>query len=272
MTRCLRGLLAVACVVAAAGGAVTPAHAGSYQIRSCFSDRAFRTSAFASSATKGMRIRRACSQRWRSMRGLYAGNVVRNGTVARNSRATLVLTAPPGTQFVSLAWSGGTRRTDCRYDIDIYARGPAGKRSLRRAVPGQDCPPKGRAQLSTQGKPRAGSGDRPSPIRGTNQIVLRTICRSRPGERCSTRRANYAGIKVSEATVEDVSKPTVRITGGDLVSGAWVSGPRSVSFEASDNVGISSASLSVASSRIVKAKGLRLRASLSRAPTGSDSL
>jgi hypothetical protein len=241
--RLLLVLLALAGVASAAGP--PSAHAGNYQIRSCFSDRAFRTGAFASSATKGMRIRRACSQRWQSMRGLYAGNVVRNGTVARNSGATLVLTAPPGTQFVSLAWSGGTRRTDCRYDIDIYARGPAGKRSLRRAVPGRDCPPKGRAQLSTQGKPRAGSGDRPSGIRGMNQIVLRTVCRSQPGERCSTRRANYAGIKVSEATVEDVTKPSVRITGGDLVSGAWVSGPRSLTYEAADNVGISSGFLSI---------------------------
>ena len=120
-----RMLIGLVAALVCAGLVPKPADAGTYPVVACLADSSkFRTHAFTDFATRGMKIRRACGSRVRSMRGLYAANVVRRGSVPRNSRAVLTLRAPAGMQFASLDWSGSARRTDCRYEIEMAAVGP----------------------------------------------------------------------------------------------------------------------------------------------------
>ena len=156
-----------------------------------------------------------------------------------NSRAVLTLRAPAGMQFASLSWTGSARRTDCRYEIEMAAVGPRVAERLTKVVAGKQCPRRGKAQSAG----RRARGEGPRNIRGADRIVLRVLCKAKAGKRCSTRRANYARFGVVNATVEDVQAPTVSITGGDLVSGRWVRGEQPVSYTASDQAGVQTASV-----------------------------
>lgn len=220
-------------LVAAVSALAAP---GSYEVRSCLSDTGrFSSQAFGQSATRGMRIRRACAPTGPGERGLLTGNVVRGATVKRRSRATVQLTAAPGTVFKTFTWSGQTRRTDCGYAIQLYAAGPGLRpRGLKNIRPGRRCPRNGRARVAIS---RVGEV---FDVNGATRIVQRVICLPAPGKRCSSRRANYIKTRRAQVSVRDVSPPSVRITGGSLLTGGWVNGTRTVAFEASDNLGIKS--------------------------------
>ena len=233
-----RVLIGVIAVLVAGCFAPRPAEAGTYPVVACLADSSkFRTHAFSDYATRGMRIRRACGSRVRRSRGIFAGNVVRRGSVPRNSRALMTLRAPAGMRFSSLNWTGSARRSDCRYEIEMAAIGPGVAERLTKVVAGKKCPKRGRAQVAG----RRQRGDGPRNIRGADRIVLRTICKAKRGTRCSSRRANYASFGVVSATVEDVEPPTVSITGGDLVSGRWVRGEQPITYTASDRAGVQTA-------------------------------
>ena len=207
-------------VLATGSFAAKPAEAGTYPVVACMADaNRFRTHAFSDFANRGMKIRRACgSSVSRAKRGLLAGNVVRKGSVARNSRAELTLAAPAGMSFSKLEWRGRVRRADCNYGIEIAAIGGPRPLALRKIAARERCPRKGKAQTSRE----LGNGARN--IAGTNRIVLRVICRARVGRRCSNRKSNFASFTAVDAKVVDVTPPSVSITGGDLVSGRWVRG------------------------------------------------
>lgn len=210
---------------------------GSYEVRSCLSDTGrFSSQAFSQAATRGMRIRRACAPTGPGERGLLTGNVIRATSVKRKSRATVALTAAPGTVFTTFTWSGQTRRTDCGYAIQLYAAGPGlPPRGLKNIRPGRNCPRKGRARVSIS---RVGEVFN---VNGATRIVQRVICLPAAGGRCNSRGANYIKTRRARVAVRDVLPPSVRITGGSLVSGAWVNGNRTVTFDASDNLGIKAA-------------------------------
>lgn len=181
-----RVLIGVLAVLAIGVFVPKPAEAGTYPVVACLADSSkFRTHAFSDLHTRGMTVRRACGSRVRGTRGLFAGNVVRRGSVPRNSRALATLTAPAGMRFASLNWTGSARRTDCRYEIELSAVGPGVAERLTKVVANRGCPKRGRAQ--TAGRAR---GDGPRNIRGADRIVLRTICRAKRGKRCSSRRPN----------------------------------------------------------------------------------
>ena len=70
----------------------------------------------------------------------------------------------------------------------------------------------------------------------TRQLGLLTICGS--GSCPRTQLYGYMALKNVTLTLMDGWNPSVRITGGGLAAGGWRRGTESVSFDASDNVGV----------------------------------
>jgi hypothetical protein len=210
--------------------------AGEYTITACQADAAnFASGAFENFATRGMRWRRACNPLGPGLRGLVTANVVTSGKVARGAQSAFVLSAPPGTAFSRLRWSGHAQRRDCRYALQMYAERPDGSPvPIKNVRADHNCPRNELAQASSWPRPRAYD------LGGATRIVQRVVCEgSSSAQFCSGRGLNYFQTFTAEATVVDTSGPSVSITpSGPLASGEWVSGAQNVGYEASDNVGV----------------------------------
>jgi hypothetical protein len=214
------------------------ASAANYTVGNCVSDPTnYNTQAFGDFATRGMHITRACNPKGEGRRGLIIGNVVRRGSVKRGSKAELVLTAPPGTQFVEYQWSGRPQRTDCRYSLQMWGEVPGGA-----PVPiinhraGRNCPQRGRAQAAQYKQKRY-------PMPGATRIVQRVVCvGSQQSKACSSEGENEIRTYLAEVTLEDVAPPTVTVLADTpLTRGEWVKGDQVVNYDAADNVGVRSA-------------------------------
>ena len=144
----------------------------------------------------------------------------------------LTLSAPAGMQFSTLDWSARVRRTDCNYEIEVAATGPARAVALTKTVAGKRCPRRGRAQTSGL----VGDGSRG--IAGTDRIVVRVLCKAGRGSAARPAGPTSSSLGRLEAKVQDVQAPTVTITGGDLVSGRWVRGNQPVTYVANDGAGV----------------------------------
>jgi hypothetical protein len=235
----------LSCVAALAGVLVilaTPrsATAGEYTIQACQADDAgYVSSAFEDFATRGMKWRRACNPLGPGLRGLVSANVPGTGNVARGAQSGFTLDAPPGTTFSRLRWSGHAQRRDCRYALQLYAERPgASPVSIRNVRANHNCPRPDVAQASSW--PRLRSYD----LGGATRIVQRVVCVGAPShEYCSARGQNYIRTFAAEATVVDGTAPSVGIVPDSaLAQGQWVSGKQRFSYDASDNVGVKSAS------------------------------
>ncbi|MDP9143629.1 MAG: hypothetical protein M3N43_02860, partial [Actinomycetota bacterium] len=77
-------------------------------------------------------------------------------------------------------------------------------------------------------------------MRGATSIVQRVACVGAKGEPyCSSRARNYLRTFTAQALVADVTPPAVSIVPNNpFTRGAWVSGAQSVTYDASDNVGV----------------------------------
>ena len=103
------GLTCAVVLGVGAGGA----QAGEFEIGKCQADRLnFSTHGIADFATRGMGIRRACNPEGGGRRGLIVYSVPRGGSVRRGARAAVGLTAPAGTSFSFVRWSGQICRGD----------------------------------------------------------------------------------------------------------------------------------------------------------------
>lgn len=240
--RNLRGLAAliVAVVALISLAAPRPAAAGEYTIYACQADDAgYVSSAFEDFATRGMKWRRACNPLGPGLRGLVSANVPGTGRVARGAQSGFVLDAPPGTTFSRLRWSGHAQRRDCRYALQLYAERPgASAVSIRNVRANHNCPRPDVAQASSWPRPRSYD------LGGATRIVQRVVCVGAPSrDFCSARGQNFIRTFAAEATVLDGTAPSVGIVqSSPLSQGEWVSGKQSFDFDASDNVGIKSAS------------------------------
>jgi hypothetical protein len=225
-------------------GAATPAAAGTYTISACQADRiGFSSQAFDTYATRGMKWKRACSHVGKGRRGLITSNVLRSGRVERGAQARFVIDAPAGTSFTSLRWSGEAVRRDCRYAMQLYATRPDGTPiSIKHFRANRHCPKPGRAQASQQPKPRDYG------ISGTTRVVQRTVCIGGTRKRfCSARSINMLRSFQIQATVADLSPPSVAIVQDNpFTQGAWTNGDQTVTYTASDNIGIKTARALVA--------------------------
>lgn len=237
-----RSLVALAGVLAVLAGlaAPRPAAAGEYTVFACQADEAgYVSSAFEDFATRGMRWRRACNPLGPGLRGLVTANVPGTGRVARGAQSAFVLEAPPGTSFSRLRWSGHAQRRDCRYALQLYAERPgASPVSIKNVRANRNCPRPDVAQASSW--PRLRAYD----LGGATRIVQRVVCVGAPArEFCSARGQNFIRTFAAEATVADTTGPSVGIVqDSSLTRGQWVSGMQTFNYDASDNVGVKSAS------------------------------
>jgi hypothetical protein len=231
----------VAAIVLAAGlAAPRPASAGEYTIYACQADDAgYVSAAFENFATRGMKWRRACDPRGKGLRGLVTANVPRAGRVEQGAQSGFILDAPPGTTFSRFRWSGQAQRRDCRYALQLFAERPGGSPiSMKNVRANRGCPRPGMAQSSGAPFPRAYD------LGGATRIVQRVVCAGSPKYQfCSARGQNYIRTFSAEATVADSSAPAVGVVQDSaLTQGQWVRGKQNIDYEASDNVGIKSAS------------------------------
>ncbi len=187
-----------------------------------------------------MFVKPACNPEGRGVRGLVIGNARRSGRVKRGAQSVLALSAPRGAHFKRYTWSGETARSDCRYSIYSYAKGPGMKaftvttRRKRNRSPFKGCPRRGRFQAS--GNPRPTTHPVGNDLRGADRIVHRVKCHGSHG--CAASGVNRVRIYKASVTVSDRTPPLVAITGGALASGRWVSGRQVVQYAAADNVGV----------------------------------
>ncbi len=232
----------IACVAAMA--APRPAAAGEFTILACQADAGgFASTAFENFATRGMRWRRACNPLGPGLRGLVTANVVQGGNVAHGAQSAFVLTAPPGTAFSRLRWSGHAHRRDCRYALQVYAVRPDGSdATIKNVRANRSCPRPEVAQASSWPRPHAYD------LGGATKIVQRVVCvGAASAQFCSGRGLNYMQTFTAEATVIDTSGPSVTVVPDTpLARGEWVSGTQTVDYEASDNVGVKAASVFIA--------------------------
>ena len=228
-------------IVAAAAGLASLGHpsgaaAGAFTINTCGSDAPnYSTQAFEDFATRGMMWKRACDPEGSGLRGLVTGNVVRSGRVARGARSYFTLTAPPGTYFAWIRWSGHGQRRDCRYALQVWADGPgAPTKPIKNVRANSGCPRPGRAQAA--GWP----GRKTEPIPGTTRFVQRAVCVGAPGvPYCSARGRNFIRTLKAEITVVDPLLPSVQILQDTAFTlGQWVRGEQTVNYDAADNVGV----------------------------------
>jgi hypothetical protein len=216
------------------------ATAGEYTIYACQADDAgYVSSAFENFATRGMKWRRACNPLGPGLRGLVTANVPGTGRVPRGAQSGFILNAPPGTTFSRLRWSGHARRRDCRYALQLYAERPdASAVPIKNVRANRNCPRSDVAQASSW--PRLRAYD----LGGATRIVQRIVCVGSPSrEYCSARGQNYIRTFAAEASVVDGTAPSVGIVPDSaLAQGQWVGGKQRFSYDASDNVGVKSAS------------------------------
>jgi hypothetical protein len=213
--------------------------ANEFTINACQADRAeFSTRAFEDFANRGMMWKRACNPIGPGLRGLVTANVVRAGKVQRGSRAYFVLSAPAGTHFTRLSWSGEARRDDCRYALQLWASRPDGSAvAIKNVRANRRCPDHGHGQAA--GWPAAHVYDIPY----TTKIYQRVLCvASSKRPYCSAHSVNYIRTFKARATVVDTSPPGVAILRDNpFTRGAWVHGTQQVNYTALDNVGVRSA-------------------------------
>ena len=220
------------------------ARANEYTINACQADRTeFSTQAFDDFANRGMMWKRACNPEGPGLRGLVTSNVVRAGRVVRGSRSSFVLTAPAGTRFGRITWSGQAQRHDCRYALQLWAERPDGPTvAIKNVRANRGCPNRGKTQAA--GWPSAHTYN----IDGATKIEQRVLCvGSDETPYCSSRRLNYIRTFRAAATVVDVSPPGVTITQDNAFTrGEWVSGRQQVDYAVLDNVGVRAARAIVA--------------------------
>jgi hypothetical protein len=220
-------------------GPAGPASANEYTINACQADRAaFSTQAFEDFATRGMLWKRACDPEGPGLRGLVTANVVRSGRVPRGSRSLFVLRAPEGTRFARFRWSGQARRRDCRYALQLWASRPDGAPiPIKNVRANRGCPRRGYGQAA--GWPRPRTYD----VAGADKIVQRIVCLgTQQTPHCSSRGLNYIRTFKAQATVVDVSRPTVSIVRDNpFTRGEWVRGLQRIRYQAWDNVGVKAA-------------------------------
>lgn len=122
-----------------------------------------------------MRIRSGCNPDGPGLRGMLTANIIQPGTVHRGAVARVSISAAPGTHFTTLRWAGTGRRSDCRYALQVWAKGPGVPTvPIKNVRANHHCPPPLRAQA-------AGYHSRLFTVPGATRIVQRIICTGAPG-------------------------------------------------------------------------------------------
>ena len=156
--------------------------------------------------------------------GFAARNVGGNFSSPSGSQGGWSFNAPPGTYIVGLGISGDMRGFD-GWQSALWTEGggsPGGVYQLQ-ACPWATCPG-AISGLGTYNVPNA------------TALRMRMRCGAGP---CPNQALSGA-IQINSASVylEDVTAPTMRISGGALADGQWHGGSQAVTVDANDNTGI----------------------------------
>ncbi len=216
------------------------ATAGVYRVANCSDGAPPVTDAFNLFATRGMRITKACASRNEGVGGLIVGNTVRSKrNVKRGAYAQVSLEAPPGSTFLAYDWKGQSKRTDCRYALQVWAEVPNAKPLVIHNRPANKaCPKKKHRQ---RGKLHFTGFD----VRGAVRIVHRVVCVGDSKRRyCSASGRNEISTYSAAVTVQDDVPPTVQVHQDTaLTRGEWINGDQPVNYDAVDTAGVESAQL-----------------------------
>ncbi len=230
-TRLTLAAALVLLLAAPAASSAQQAGPGYYRVESCRANDP-RGAGFGDFATRDMVIKRGCTPYGKGVRGLVVAvkhSGKQGARVKRGSVARLIMAAPAGTVITKAAWSGAAVRSDCGYDMNVYAENTGARRTWPLFDTGDKCPPKGRAQAS---------GDRREVENNmaANRVVLRIICKD---STCSRRGKDYLRTSSLAAGIVDVQDPTVAITSAPQ---GWTNGTQTIGYSANDNTGLKNVS------------------------------
>lgn len=240
------------------------ASAGEFQVLTCDATPSYSSQAFAVRATRGMWAKRACNPQGQGVRGLVVASMLAGPPLPVRSRSIAQISAPSGTQFSSMSWTGAAMRSDCGYALQLFAWSPSRTVSVKNIRAGQNCPAPSHVQAAVYGQPRTYD------IGGTTQIIQRIICANAQG--CSAHKLNYLRTNILTVTVFDPQPPAVQVVGGPLAGGGWVRGTQALQYVASDNVGIRSVTAIAGGSGVAHEDRSCDYTSLVPCPSGGDTL
>lgn len=137
--------------------------------------------------------------------------------------------APGGTHIAGLEWSGRMARNACTWQVELRAQGGYGVHPLIRwrGAPGQTSCTTAYEQPHASWHPAPG---------GTVAVMQNTQCGAQTCPTGATFHTYY-----SRVVLNDFSPPALSI--GGVGNGEWVRADRTISFNASDNIGIKRAQL-----------------------------
>jgi hypothetical protein len=226
----------VATAALALPAAEARATGNTYTVSSCDAAPDRSTAGWAPLAADGMDADRNCPRGSDFMKGLITRNRAQDGRVSQGESASLAFAAPPGTEFVRMAYTwDGYRKTDA-WTVGLSADGHwlAG---CRAGDGTGECSFGNNAQTPRQ-----------LSVENYHRIKLETSCDDADG--CSTNHtgdATHAGMRAYAALasvaieIRDGRDPGIADVGGELLEGSgWLRGVAQARFTSNDNTGISS--------------------------------
>lgn len=230
-----RLFIPLAVVIPLAGPLPDTAPAGGFDVYAC--ERAVADGAnnsFASLADTGMAAYSECP----AGQGIVARNGWDNGWTGWLQGAYMIFDAPPGTVVDRIDYDAGWERHNCSYSVGLVASGFDLAGTVIWGAPANTS---------------CGIGESPGPTNfypfrfsyavGTPRVRIESRCGA-----ASCPRDGISAIRIRNVRVRvrDDTAPTLNAGRGDLwTSSAWLSGMRSIGFDASDGAGIQEAVIRV---------------------------
>jgi len=220
--------------VLAIGAWPAAARAGDFTVFACGSYAGGVNNSFAPLADPGMAAYSECP----AGQGITARNSWDGGWSSWLQGAYMIFDAPSGTTVDSIDFDAGYQRHNCSYSVGLVASdGDLGGRMVWGLPAGGNC-----TALETPGSTNFFSYRFSYPV-GASRVRIESRCGAG-----SCPRDGVAAMRLRNVVVRvrDDTPPTLGGGRGDLwTSNAWLSGTRSVAFDAADGAGIREASIRV---------------------------
>lgn len=227
------------CVAGGAGAAVSPAHAGTYEVMACDAAPGGVNNSWFATKTLGMTAFSDCPTERQSTRGITAASALNAGSIPLFSKALMAFDAPAGTTIEQLRTQFAIHRADDYWDIGFLADG-----HMLLGCHANDVGNLCFYDTSWPGVTKTIS------VPGAHRLYIQAACERAAG--CLTQALEQpfswrTDIHVFSAVVRVRDDTAPRVTGvdGAIVNGGWLAGSHYVGHSASDNTGISSTALYV---------------------------
>jgi hypothetical protein len=229
-----------AAVVVVALAVAAPAHAGTYDVIACDGAPGSANNSWSAyTSSSRMRSLVACPSNGAPERGIWVSNIPGAGQLAYGEQAWEQFWAPSGANVVGITFTGG-----------FFRAGPSVSGSsdwAAQLVTSEGVHLRGCAAYQSalcRDVHTTGSSASFPPTVGISIVAscfTLTWCNGSVMPAWDSQFGNAtAAVQLRSATVRvsDSSAPAASVSGGDLVAGGWVRGLRSLTYSASDNVGI----------------------------------